>query len=168
VMLEAFGLLRARWRDAPGPVLVVVGDGAERGRLGVLAQRLGIADGVRLLGWRDDVDDLHAMFDLFTLASRSEGTSVSLLEAMSAGLCPVVTDVGGNGAVLGDILGHRLVPEGDAAALAVAWQRALDGPDGRRRDGAEARSRAVDRFGLGEMVRTYQALYLGTGAGESR
>lgn len=167
VMLEAFALLRARWRGAPAPALVVVGDGAERGRLGVLAQHLGIGEGVRLLGWRDDVDDLHAMFDLFTLASRSEGTSVSLLEAMSAGLCPVVTDVGGNRAVLGQALSHRLVPRDDAEALATAWQTAFEDGGGRRRDAAAARSRAVDRFSLGQMVLTYQGLYQGTGAGQS-
>jgi len=169
VMLEAFSLLRARWRSgAPAPVLVVVGDGSERGRLVAQVERLEMGDGVRLLGWRDDVEDLHAMFDLFTLASRSEGTSVSLLEAMSAGLCPVVSDVGGNRIVLGEGLAHRLVPSDDAEALAAAWERALDNADQRRRDGAEARARADDRFGLTEMVRRYEVLYLGAGRGASR
>ena len=159
VMLESFALLRAGWRGAPAPVLIVVGDGAERSRLEALAQCLGIADSVRLLGWRDDVDDLHAMFDLFTLASRSEGTSVSLLEAMSAGLCPVVTDVGGNRSVLGDSLAHRLVPAEAPGALAAGWAAALAGESERRRDGATARRHVVSAYGMERMAREYECLY---------
>src|SRR5438093_10224690 len=88
---------------------------------------------VRLFGWRDDVERLLTGFDVFTLASRSEGTSVSLLEAMSAGVCPVVTDVGGNRSVLGSELHHRLVPSGDPEALAAAWVAALGDGGGERR-----------------------------------
>jgi len=110
VMLSAFARLRAQWRDGLAPVLVLVGDGSERARLEQDARQAGIADGVRFLGWRDDILSLHRAFDLFTMSSRSEGTSVSLLEAMSGGLCPVVTRVGGNPATLGAALDHRLVP----------------------------------------------------------
>ena len=60
------------------------------------------------MGWRDPVDDLLAGFTLYTLASRSEGTSIGLLEAMSAGCCPVVTDVGGNRHVLGPELARMV------------------------------------------------------------
>jgi glycosyltransferase involved in cell wall biosynthesis len=156
VMFEAFTRLRAGWRGDDPPALVVAGDGRERGRL--TAQ--GLPPGAFLLGWRDDIRDLHSAFALFTLASHSEGTSISLLEAMSAGLCPVVTDVGGNGAVLGPNLRHRLVPAADPGALAEAWRTAFLDPASLVRDAALARERVERHFSARLMVRRYERLYL--------
>jgi glycosyltransferase involved in cell wall biosynthesis len=156
VMLAAFTLLRAAWCVGEPPALVVVGDGSERERL---AAR-GILPGVFLLGWRDDLADVHSAFTLFTLASHSEGTSIGLLEAMSAGLCPIVTDVGGNAAVLGPKLRHRLVPAGDPQALADAWRAALEDPVGRAGDAATARDQVERDFSAREMVRRYENLYM--------
>ncbi|CAN5822477.1 N/A [soil metagenome] len=161
VMVRAFAELLARWEEGVAPVLVVAGDGAERPRLEALARELGVEESVHLLGWRDDVHDLHSAFTLFTMASRSEGTSVSLLEAMSAGLCPVITDVGGNAAVLGPRLRGRLVPAEQAGALAAAWRGALTNALGRDADGRAARERVTEAFGLEAMVGHYQQLYLG-------
>ena len=161
VAVRALALLRAVWRDGPAPVLLVAGDGSQRRRLRALAASLGIADAVHLPGWRDDLPALHGTFALFTMSSHSEGTSVSLLEAMSAGLCPVVTTAGGNADVLGPALRHRLVPPGDPAALARAWGDALRRPDARGRDGEAARARVVAGFSARAMVRRYEALYRG-------
>jgi glycosyltransferase involved in cell wall biosynthesis len=161
VMVEAFGLLRAGWTSGPPPVLVLAGDGPEQERLDALVRARGLDQAVRLTGWRDDVHDLHGAFTLFSLSSWSEGTSVSLLEAMSAGVCPVVTRVGGNPAVLGARLEHRLVAAGDPAALAAAWRDALLDPEARRADARVARQRVEEAFALDVMVRRYEALYRG-------
>lgn len=159
VMLEAYARLRSEWREGAAPVLVLVGDGRERARLEELARSSGVADGIRFLGWRDDIFSLHRAFDLFTMSSRSEGTSVSLLEAMSAGLCPVVTDVGGNAATLGPSLAHRLVPSESPGALAAAWREALGDRERRAADAHLARSRVIDAYSLDAMVRGYERLY---------
>jgi glycosyltransferase involved in cell wall biosynthesis len=162
IMIDAFATLLEAWTLAPLPALVVVGDGSQRAELERIARLRGIADHVRLTGWRDDVKRLHGLFSIFTMSSRSEGTSVSLLEAMSAGLCPVVTDVGGNAAVLGPALAHRLVPAEDPAALAAAWGRVLiDEPDRRLADARLARHRVEQSFELDGMVRGYEAIYAG-------
>ena len=162
VMVGAYGLLRQRWAGGPVPALVVGGDGSERPELEAAAARLGVDEGVHLIGWRDDIHDLHRAFEVFTMSSRSEGTSVSLLEAMSAGLCPVVTDVGGNAAVLGPELAHRLVPSEDPEALAGAWTNMLRDGDSRREDAMRARQRVVGEFGLERMVRGYEEYYSGS------
>jgi len=159
VMVRAFGFLLQRWHGRVAPVLLLVGDGSERPRLEALVAELGIASHVRLVGWRDDIHDLHATFFLFAMSSRSEGTSVSLLEAMSAGLCPVVTAVGGNAAVLGESLTHRLVPTEDPVALCEALRAALGDPAGIGRDGGVARRRVQECFSLEAMVTRYAALY---------
>ena len=159
VMLDAFARLLSSWTEDPLPVLVLAGEGSHRGQLEKMIRERGIAPHVRLLGWRNDAPVLHAGFTLFTMSSRSEGTSVSLLEAMSAGLCPVVTDVGGNADVLGSELAHRLTPTEDPNALVAAWRHALR--DGRTRaaDGAAARARVLRQFSVSAMIHEYEDLY---------
>lgn len=159
VMLEAYARLLARWSGSVRPLLVLAGEGSERARLETIIRARALGEGVRLLGWRDDVHDLLSAFALFTMSSRSEGTSVSLLEAMSSGLCPVVTDVGGNAAVLGRSLAHRLVPARDAEALATNWLGALTGGERKSVDGRAARERVEQAFSLTRMVQRYQDLY---------
>jgi sugar transferase (PEP-CTERM/EpsH1 system associated) len=159
VMLEAFARLRERWTGAGMARLVVAGDGSQRAALQAQAARLGITDSVHLLGWRDDVHDLHAAFDLFSLSSRSEGMSISLLEAMAAGLCPVVTDVGGNAEVLGPGLRHLLVPPEDPGSLAERWEDLLADPARRAASARSAQQRARDQFDVSQMVRRYAELY---------
>jgi glycosyltransferase involved in cell wall biosynthesis len=160
-MLDAFADLLARWSSSPAPVLVLVGSGSQRNALRERAERLEIGSQIRWLGWREDVARLHAAFTIFTLSSRSEGTSISLLEAMSAGLCPVVTDVGGNAHVLGSALRHRLVPSESSKTLAAAWCSALLEPERRAEDAVIARRRIEREFGLRAMVRAYENLYVG-------
>jgi glycosyltransferase involved in cell wall biosynthesis len=161
VSVEALALLRRGPIGAAAPVLVLAGDGSQRRDLEERAARLGVTDGIRFLGWRDDTRDLLSAFALFTMSSHSEGTSVSLLEAMSAGLCPVVTDVGGNAAVLGPALAHRLVPPGDAAALAEAWRDTLLDQSRRESDARAARARVLATFTLERMVRDYGRVHRG-------
>ncbi len=161
IMIGAFAALLAHWTEGPAPVLLLVGDGPERPRLAALIEQYGLHGTVRLAGWRKDVENVYPLFDVFTLSSRSEGTSLGLLEAMSSGVCPVVTAVGGSPAVLGDRLHHRLVPPGDPIALAQAWRDALARPDERRTDAAVARERVVQAFDLRAMVEEYQRIYAG-------
>ena len=159
VMIEAFAVLLTEWPHATGPMLVIAGEGTERARLEQLIDARGIRKHVHLLGWRNDTCSLHSAFTVFSMSSRSEGTSVSLLEAMSAGLCPMVTDVGGNRAVLGESLRHRLVRAEDPQALASALRVALTDFAGRSRDGDLARQQVVRSFSLESMIESYQRLY---------
>ena len=164
VMIDAFDRLRRRGADR-GAVLIIGGQGSERAALEQRIREHRLDGSVFLLGWRDDVHDLHCAFKLFTMSSISEGTSISLLEAMSAGLAPVVTDVGGNAAVLGPQLSHRLVPSANPEALASAWQEIFENSEGLKCDGLKARQRVQEAFGLEAMVRSYERAYVGTGDG---
>lgn len=160
VVIDAFDRLRAKDRYN-GAVLVIAGEGSERGALERMVSDRNLDRSVFLLGWRDDVFDMQSAFTIFTMGSRSEGTSISLLEAMSAGLAPVVTDVGGNAAVLGAALRHSLVPSERPEALASAWEELLMTPGRLERDRITARERVIDAFGLDAMVRAYERVYLG-------
>jgi len=160
VMVEAFAQFREMNPSSPA-VLVLAGEGSRRRALEELAAARGLAGRVHFLGWRDDVHELQSTFQIFTMSSRSEGTSISLLEAMSAELAPVVTDVGGNSEVLGPALAHCLVPSEDPAALARAWAERLSNPRLRARDASLARERVVSSFGVEAMVEAYARVYSG-------
>ncbi|MEE8343291.1 MAG: glycosyltransferase, partial [Gammaproteobacteria bacterium] len=66
--------------------LLLAGDGPEAGPLKRLSATLGVSDQVEFLGYREDVQQLLAQADLYVTASRSEGMSNSILEAMAAGV----------------------------------------------------------------------------------
>ena len=163
LLIEAYRLLRESWTGDVPPALMIAGDGPERLRLhaSVAALPDAVRRDVHLLGWRTDVNDLLDALDVFTLSSHSEGTSVSLLEAMSAQVCPVVTAVGGNPLVLGEALAHRLVRPNDAPALALALRSAAADVSARARDAERARARVEAQFSVEAMVRRYEELYRG-------
>lgn len=162
VVVEAFARLRVSWQaPGPAPVLVLAGEGSERPDLERRIARHGLEGAVHLLGWRDDAETLLRAFSVFTLASRIEGTSISLLEAMSTGVRPVVTAVGGNPDVVGEALRHFLVPPDDPDALARAWAEVLADPERSRREGEAARIRVERHFSIQATVRAYERLYAG-------
>lgn len=161
VMLSAWSLLLKHWGFPRPPTLVLVGGGSASASLHRLAHELGIAEHVRFLGYRTDSANCYRAFDVFTLSSHSEGTSISLLEAMSSGVCPVVTAVGGTPAVLGPDLRHRLVPPSDPWLLAQGWMAALTDTSARVRDANLARTRVMETYSLRAMVDQYASLYEG-------
>lgn len=75
--------------------LVVVGDGVEGPRLKALVDEMTRAGRVHFAGWRRPVvSDLRDL-DLIVCSSKNEGTSVSIIEALVAGIPVVSTRVGG-------------------------------------------------------------------------
>ncbi|MEM6750628.1 MAG: glycosyltransferase, partial [Planctomycetota bacterium] len=106
-------------KELPSAVLALIGDGPERTNLEALTHELGADDAVRFYGVRSDVADLLPAADVFALSSLSEGVSLTLLEAMAAGLPIAATDVGGNPEVVEHGQTGLLSPRRDAGSLAV-------------------------------------------------
>jgi glycosyltransferase involved in cell wall biosynthesis len=135
-------------------VLLVAGDGPMRSQVEHAARDSGA---VRVLGFRDDVRRLLAASDVFVLSSRREGLSFALLEAMSLGLVPVVSDVAGNVEVV-DGAGV-VVPFGDDNAFLDALSMLAN--DARRRAdlAARARDRIRDVFAVDAMRENTRRVY---------
>jgi glycosyltransferase involved in cell wall biosynthesis len=120
---------------------VVIGEGAERPRLEAAIRTAKQEDKILLAGHVDDAAPLFKAFDLFVLSSRTEGTPITLFEAMAAGVPVVATAVGG----VPHVLSSRealLVPPEDPRALAQGIRSALSAPQ----DSAERAERASKRL----------------------
>lgn len=145
VLLQALCLVAARRRVH----LAVVGDGPSRAAAEAEARRLGLRS-VSFCGWRRDAAAVIPAFEVFVLASDTEGTPLALIEAMRAGVPIVATRVGGVPSAAPDGDCALLVPRRDPPALAAAIERVLDDPDLAarlaRRAGAHARAHhSLDR-----------------------
>lgn len=86
----------------PGTVLALAGDGPDADALGALAVRSGVADRVRLLGWRDDVPDLMVAADIVLVPSAREGFGLAAAEALMLGRPLVARRSGGVEEIAGD------------------------------------------------------------------
>src|SRR5690554_2911354 len=99
VMLQAFKLFLDR---SPQAWLLMVGDGPDREKLVKLAHDLRIASRVTFTGFIQSPVNHLAMMEVFLLSSHTEGTSMTLLEAMSLGIPAVATNVGGTPEIVAD------------------------------------------------------------------
>ncbi|MGK7344557.1 MAG: glycosyltransferase family 4 protein [Candidatus Nitrospinota bacterium M3_3B_026] len=157
LFLDAFAMTIKKF---PRARAVLAGDGtaSENGELSGLIARRGLEEKIIRLGSMEDMASLYPAFDLFALASRSEGFSNVTAEAMACGVPCAVTDVGDTALIVGDT--GFVAPPGDAAALADVIGRALSlGADERAALGGRARERIAERFSPAVMVRRYEELY---------
>lgn len=155
-LLRAFAELGSVLPDAR---LLIVGDGVLRPDLERLAGELGIAGRTYFTGERQDVAALLRAMDVFCLPSLTEGTSLTLLEAMATGLPAVVTAVGGNPEVVADGTSGWLVPPGKPEQLATALLRVLQDPVQARRFGEAGRADVRSRYSMQAMVERYAGIY---------
>lgn len=139
--------------------VVLIGEGSLRDALSAQATALGIADKVHFWGLEADVIPLLRDLDIFALTSTIEGTSISMLEAMASGLCPVATAVGGNVDLLDGGACGELVPTRRPDELARVLGRLAGESERRHQLGAKARARVEARFSERAMVDAYEALY---------
>ncbi len=102
--------------------------------------------GIRFLGMRDDLEDLYPAMDLYVLASYREGFPRSAMEAAAMGRPLVVTDVRGCRQVVDDGVTGKLVPVGDARALADAIAAIAGDDETRLAMGRAGREKARREF----------------------
>jgi glycosyltransferase involved in cell wall biosynthesis len=116
---------------------------------------------VQWLGPRSNAEvvSLYAAHDVFVLPTRTEGLPVALLEAMGAGLVPVVSDIpSGVPEIVGDYVGLR-VPVGDTHGFARAIAALATQRDRLEAMSQAARQVVIDRFDIRRRVGDYQALF---------
>lgn len=140
---------------------VIVGDGPEREALAAKAIECGVKHLVTFAGYRNDVRALMPAFDIYVNCSTYEGVSLTILEAMAAGLPVVATPVGGNPEVVVDQETGLLV-QSRARSLADAIAGLAGDSRRRRQMGDAGRWRVIRHFSIARMVDDYARAYVGS------
>lgn len=152
-------LLRAFVSFRSMGVLLIVGDGPERVRLEDFVEREGLRGVVRFLGSTHDVLSYYRLADIFVLPSLYEGLSVSLLEAMSCGLCVIVSGCPGNLDIVSHGVNGLVFPVDEPELLVSRLGEALRSREMRIRLGRAAREAVEGSRSIARVVSSHLNLY---------
>ena len=157
--LDLVHTLRALLDHEVDALLVLVGDGEDRGAVETVAAELGVADRCRLVGFQKSIRPWYAAFDALILTSANEGTPVVAIEALAATRPVVATRAGGTGAVVRHGESGYLEAIGDTAALADRLATLARDPELRERMGAQGGEDVRARFAVGRMADEIETVY---------
>ena len=108
---------------------MIAGTGEQEGALCDLAEKLGLADRVHLLGYRRDIYPLLKASDIFCFPSHREGLPVAVMEAMACGVPVVASEIRGNTDLIEEGVGGFLCQADDHAALAERIWTLMERPE---------------------------------------
>ncbi|MEK7163232.1 MAG: glycosyltransferase family 4 protein [Patescibacteria group bacterium] len=139
--------------------LAILGEGEERRFLESLAAKLGIEKDVALAGFVGDAPQYLRAFDALVLSSLKEGLPYVVIEAGSAGLPVVATNVGGVREIIDDMKSGILVQTRKPDEIASALEFMHKNPEKARIFGQNLRQKAEHEFSLGKMIEETIAVY---------
>ncbi len=146
-------------QQLPNHDLVIVGDGALRGRLERLANQLSLGSRVHFLGWRNDVPRLLAASEMLLHCSSWEGMPGVVLEAMAASKPVVAIKVHGTAELLGAACEPQTVMDHDVPAFLKKVAQLAQAPTQAAELGHQNRIRAEGEFSLEAMTARYAEVY---------
>lgn len=158
LLVDAFARFRALCPERPTH-LVLAGDGPERPSIEETIRAHGLEACVHLPGMVRDPAALLGTLDCCVLASLTEGTPMSLIEAMAAGVPVVATAVGGIPELLDDGRAGWLATPQDPMALAQQLLAVASVAEDVSRRVRRARQIVEERFEIGAVAERYLALY---------
>lgn len=138
--------------------LIIVGDGEQRSALEKLIQSLNLENHVIITGYKEQPQILLSSFDIFLLTSFSEGTSITLLEAMQYKKPCIVSRVGGNPEIINKECGS-IIESNNCDELVTAIQQYIDDKNLRYAHGQSAHERFSQHFTVASMFNQYAKLY---------
>ena len=165
VPLKNLDLLISVWdsyrKINPKAELLLVGSGEEEKKLQAMA-----GEGVHFMGSTNDVRPFLQAADVFILPSRREGLSVSLLEAMSCGLVPLLSDVGGARQAVTHKENGWIIPPNDGNALLGGLQAMFGDKEMLNQRAQAARQRVVADFSIQLTAKKLSQLYFDLAEGK--
>ncbi len=146
----------------PETHFLIIGDGPQMSSLKALAIDLNLQKQVHFLGFQRRLADIFAAVDINCLSSypQQETLSVAAIEAMSAGIPIVCTDVGFMKEI---VIPHEtgfLVPVDDPAALAEKIALLVKDPEQRKIMGNQARKLVDKTLTVHQMARAFEQLMI--------
>lgn len=139
--------------------LLLVGNGPEQDKLKNMARNLGIEKNLSFAGFQRDCHPYYDLIDLFIMPSRSEGLSVSLLEAMQAG-CPVAVTAVGEHTKLVEVSGGGILLETENPE---SWTKVLldfiHDTNKQNSCGLRGKTHVKSHYTMENTYQSYEALY---------
>ena len=146
----------------PDAHFLVIGDGPQMPVLKILAMELNIENQVHFLGFQRQLGDIFAAVDINCLSSypQQETLSVAAIEAMSAGIPIVCTDVGFMKEIVIPNETGFLVPVDDPDSLAEKIIHVLKNPKQQQYMGKQARKLVDGTLSVHQMAKAFENLIL--------
>lgn len=157
VLLRGWALLPEQVQN--NAVLVLVGDDSNSKNLLDFIPAFRMRESVLFMGVQQAVRDYYWAADVFVLASRTEGLSHALIEAMACGLPAIVSNVGGSPDVVQDGVNGLIFESENHGQLAQKLTAMLAMQDRWAEMGAHARQTVVDYADIDVCVRQMSELY---------
>ena len=157
LFIEAIPIICDRFQDT---VFFIVGDGPMKDMLQNKISKLNIKDRIIFTGFRNDAHSIIAHSDVLVLPSRTEGTPIVLLEAMSFAKPVVAFKVGGVPDVITDKKDGLIISPGDSIAFGKAICNLLGDIKLSSRLGINARKTVLQKFNLKNNIEKLNRLYL--------
>jgi glycosyltransferase involved in cell wall biosynthesis len=159
-MLGAFARVA---RQRPTAKLALIGDGPQRSEVEALVANLDLQRNVILTGRLDTSGVLQWLqaADAFTMVSEVEGLPCSLIEAMAAGVTPVVSNIPAHTQLVGHEVQGLVTELGNEESIAEGLLRVLGDSALRSQFGAAARQRMVEEFSTAHVVDRYESMFAG-------
>jgi glycosyltransferase involved in cell wall biosynthesis len=141
---------------------VFIGGGSLHRRLESLAKDLGVDEHVRFIGdlAHQELEECYGGADVYVSVPQSDSTSVSLLEALTAGLPVVVSDVQSNLEWVRNGWNGYIVPRGDDKSVADAINSLIGDEPARRAYGGRSQEIAMEKADHIANMRKMEELYL--------
>jgi sugar transferase (PEP-CTERM/EpsH1 system associated) len=143
--------------------LIIIGSGPLKEELEAYSRRIGISNDVHFLGSRMDIPEILAAMDLFVLTSLTEGISMTILEAMAAGVPVVASLAGGNPEIIRDMVTGILIPLDSKEAWIRQISYLMDHESERSRIARNAGESVARHFSIATVSEKYSRLYESTG-----
>lgn len=141
-------------------VFVLVGTGEDEPALRAQAERLGLGERIRFLGYVPDMPALWPAIDSLLLTSRYEGLPITILEAMACGAPIVASNLDGMREILRDEVNADLVPPGEPGPYVSRLDRLITNRELANRHATAALETVRAGYSAEAMARGVESIYL--------
>jgi|GEM_PF-2657357 len=159
IFIEALALLPTHQKEMVHAI--VIGNGSEREMLESRVKNAGLSEAVRFVGAKQELVQHYQHLDVVVVPSRSEGLSVTIIEALASQKLVIASDIGG----IPELIIHGqtglLVQAGSAQPLSETIQWAMENPEQSQMIAARGHAwlLAHPQFDIAETIRSYQKIY---------
>jgi glycosyltransferase involved in cell wall biosynthesis len=157
-LIDAFEKVTEERKGCPLKLLIV-GEGEERGNLENYVKKVNLEKKVIFTGYREDVEELMALMDIFVLTSLREGLPRVLVQAAAVGMPSVAFNVDGVPEIIRDNYNGFLVRARDVGQLANRIEKYIDKKELVLLHGQKGREFIKDKWSIEDMVDKIDKIY---------